>query len=712
MEPSLLTPDLSVRQHNVDNSTGTLRSAALLGAPSLNGNEHWVYSINSEKNKFESDNRPEFLLNSRVRYVADGVLPKKSLIANSENIDWYKLGITPPEANICVDSEGKPVTDNNGNISKGFCIKTTNNNYGVIEYSSIVSNSSTNLNYTSCNFESGDNFGWSCSNHSEQVDFNTILKGQSVTNRDYFNFHTQTSIKNNVKGCNDEINESSNITVLIVKYTDTNGVPTVVETSEIQNISFTKLIRKSGRATCPADYPDNGSYAYVRQNLIADITVTNSFYYKVYIKSNNEYILVSTVNNSTTITISTNSDTKIGAIPAITFPSDTLTSFDFTMTYYDSINNVESAPMDLFTQGIFGIFIFDVVDIPISNNPLVDRKRIYISDKTTGKWVLLREIDNSDTETNNISINGLEYDELLNSVGNYPPNGELINITQAYGIMFGSVDNNLYFSKTGQYDYWPPENSITFQDTITGILPISGVVLVFTENSTLVLSGNDKSNFAVGILSLEQGCISRFSLQYFQSRPLWLSRQGLCTITNNSVTVISKDIIGAIKFDIVQSVMSNEQYFLLVKDGTIHCFDFRYNAVSYRTYKYDLDIKQMYEYNSELYFTSVNTDNVLEEYKFGDMSNGLISMSYLSPIITESSFTVVKQFAKLFITYKGTFTVKVTKYQISGTSEQTFDIDSSNDIVVNEENLSSESRRFYGIQVEITGIGEIYEVRI
>ena len=290
-------------------------------------------------------------------------------------------------------------------------------------------------------------------------------------------------------------------------------------------------------------------------------------------------------------------------------------------------------------------------------------------------------------------------------------------LIEAYGRMWASSGRFVRFSKPGQPEYWPPNNSLSFNDNITGLLQVSNGILVFTADETYLVVGTKLDDFAITLLTKEQGCIAPRSCGYIQSVPIWMCKDGIATYEGGRVIVrsrpiISDELMNEVIEGFICAEVHNEQYFILYNKGNttqLLVMDLRYGVSFYTmdgAITNDVNIRDIRVYEDTFY--AIGTDNKLYEmFK----SEDYYPIHYKSPIITEGSTTILKEIDCIYISVKDAnpFSVKAT---VNGKSK--YLLENVNVAAISQEmSIAEEDRRFEQIQVEITGIvgGYIREIR-
>lgn len=370
----------------------------------------------------------------------------------------------------------------------------------------------------------------------------------------------------------------------------------------------------------------------------------------------------------------------------------------YVYTYYNSIDDVESVPSPESVEfNVKAIRSVTVEPFIPSLDPQVDKIRLYrIGDNTTS-FTLVAELDSTVISYTD-SIPTTELTDILASSDYYPAKDGLKYLTEAYGKLFGAVDNKLYFSITNKPDAWPEAYYILFKKNITGILPTSDGILVFMANDTDILHGTDVDNFARRNLSHEQGCTSHYTAKYVQNMPIWQSEEGFCAYSSGNIKVVSKDKLGTTNFNIVNAAVWDETYFACLADGTVLAVSTKFDQLRFKNFSFTLPLENIYAADGDLY-GSINTDRLAKLFT-GDS----VPFTYRSPIFVDDSHSNVKTYNSIYVRASGTLNINiyidevlVNSYTITGNK-------------THELNVPQEDQKGYNLQFEITGIGTVYEI--
>ena len=282
------------------------------------------------------------------------------------------------------------------------------------------------------------------------------------------------------------------------------------------------------------------------------------------------------------------------------------------------------------------------------------------------------------------------------------------------GTLVGIIGSRIHWSMTGFPDYWPAENFIDFDDKVTGAHPVSDGLLVFTQNSTHLLTNfPDPTRLVNTLITSEQGCVHPRTPKDLRSVPIWISNDGICTYANGRVSVLSRGLLGSEYFagEIITTEIHNDVYYVLYKNRPILSMDQRFLAqlpsgestINTNFVEYDRNgVRWIEKFDGEdILYGVTDTNDVVE--MFGGTDD--LDMLYKSPIITEAGEARIQEFVRLYLAYRNASNLTIKSICHANIGEP----------VVNTHPLVdggiAESRfppgTFYGVQFEVTGKGEV-----
>jgi len=350
-----------------------------------------------------------------------------------------------------------------------------------------------------------------------------------------------------------------------------------------------------------------------------------------------------------------------GGAGSISTSAETL---QYAYTYYDSTEGVESEPSEFTPDLLLGANKqVDLTGFIPPINPSVDLIRLYRIGATATVFTLLVELPITTTAyTDNIqTINAIGY--ILDTVGKQAPLSGLHYLKEAYGMLFASIGSNIMYTNIGEPDVWPTLNTIDVYGTITGILPIQEGILIWTNRKMFLLVGSTPAKFAIVDVSSEYGCNSNKSCRVVSQIPVWSSNDGICSYQGGIISVISKDKLGTQSYNIVNTILYDEQYYILLTDGSLLVLDMRFGIVFKKFTFANKIIDNIGVFNNVLYA-------VIDGYVTTLFDGTDIELSYTSPEITEGDASVFKMYNNVYVRGDGDFIFSVLIDQVEVLSKR------------------------------------------
>lgn len=371
-------------------------------------------------------------------------------------------------------------------------------------------------------------------------------------------------------------------------------------------------------------------------------------------------------------------------------------------TYYNSVEDIESAPSALSLElTVPATKVVKLVNIVYSPDNQVDKIRIYKVGTNITEFSLVKEIPNNPLSTSTAeardAVKSTEVGRLLDSLNFQQPLSNLQNLVQAYGILFASVGNKVYYSILGKPNYWPAENFILIESDVTALFPISDGVLIFTIDKMFVLVGTTQEEFSLYPVSTEEGCVSHKSCKLVKNVPVWKSLNGICSWQSGSVEVISLDKLGILDFSVKNAAVHQKTYYLLSTNGNMLAMDLRF-GLTFKDFDFVPSITDIGVFDGNLYA-------IVEEKVSTLFTGDLLRMSYKSPKYTEGSVTVTKLYNNIYVKCEGEIQIKVYIDDVLVLDKELPDQKIVHDIKVPEH-----KQRGTWIQFEIIGKGKVYEI--
>lgn len=369
-------------------------------------------------------------------------------------------------------------------------------------------------------------------------------------------------------------------------------------------------------------------------------------------------------------------------------------------TYFNDADGTESAPSPLGNELALVAGKVVVLDnIKPSNDVQVTHIRIYRLQAGLGtEFQLALQVPNNVTTVRD-AVGSTDLTSILDSEENQPPPLGLRYLVEAYGVLFGAVGNQLYFSKMGKSNYWPATQSFRFKGEITGLLPVQNGIFVFILSQTFMLVGSTIADFEVVPVSTEYGCNSHKSCKLVKNTPVWSCLDGIASWSNGYIQIMSKDKLGKFTLQIKDTAVWDETYFVLDTDGNLLAMDLRFN-LAFKRYDFIEKLVDVGAFDGVLY--GIAKERVVTLFSGEDME-----FSWRSALLTEGSITIHKMYNNVYIYFQGEFTVKV---YIDGDLVQEKKLLSHEKPKFEDLKVPQERQRGYSMQFDVRGVGKIWEI--
>lgn len=371
-------------------------------------------------------------------------------------------------------------------------------------------------------------------------------------------------------------------------------------------------------------------------------------------------------------------------------------TYQYVMTYYDNTKGRESGPSAVTDEyNVEDSGVINFTSLPVSSDTTVTHKRLYRVGGDITSFSLVAQLPNSQT-TYTDNVKDVDIGDLL-TTQNYLPAPNTINyLCTANGMLFGADGAKLRYTPIGKPEAWPELYYITFESDITAIAVVYTGILVCTLTKTYVVTGSGPNSLSVGpAISTDQGCLTHASMQVLKGAALWVSYEGICASSGDGVKVISRQQLGKLTLNPIDSVLINEVYHVLDANGFTYSFD---TAIGPVFKKFSFGVTSLAKKDSSMY--GYNNGVLYELFK----ASTNLSFTYLSPRFIEGSFTKSKVYKHVYIYSKGDIIVKIyIKDQLVLTK-----------VLSTEDNhcllVPQELQRGNFIQFEISGTGEVFEI--
>ena len=371
----------------------------------------------------------------------------------------------------------------------------------------------------------------------------------------------------------------------------------------------------------------------------------------------------------------------------------------YVYTYYSTATGFESAPCNVSNEIKVEALYAKVTGFTVPTDPSVDAIKLYRMGGTLTDFFHVVDLAINSTEYNDSKTDTevLNEEGLLNTYSNIKPPSTLRFITEYNNSLFACLDTQLWFSEPGIVDTWKSTNWIQFPEHITGLGATANGLLVFSRNKTWIIVGEDANSYSKYLLSNDQGCVTHNTIQFTDNVLLWYSLDGICSSNGGAIEVISFPALGKLVIEPVTSCVSEKQYYLFHDDGAI-VVDFR---ESMRFYTLDLKVKGA-SYISEFDAMYVLIPNSIGIHKYNDGTD--LTFVYRTGKLTEGELTNYKTYKVIYVYSKGSNAITISLDDVVVIDEVALK-DGLNEIL-----LPQYQTKGYGIEIEFSGTGTIYEV--
>lgn len=381
---------------------------------------------------------------------------------------------------------------------------------------------------------------------------------------------------------------------------------------------------------------------------------------------------------------------------------DSTGTYQYVCTYYDPATGRESSSSSPSDEFVVKLAEEETKSRAVEIKLAATREysvRIYRVGGMLTRFTLVKEVSPTDS---NIFVDKVRDSAtlgvLLHTISLVKAPIGLTNLVTAYGMLFGSVENKLRFTPIGQPGTWPEEYEIVIEGDITGLAPVATGVLVFTASKTFILLGTGPSQFTQQLLAGDTGCISHDTIQAIASGAvIWQGDDGLYISSGAESTNVSYSLLGLITSEPINAVVHKRAVYLLGKDGTIICWDYKQAP---KISLFTTEFHRLLIYKNKL-CGQINGE-IFELFA----SEELDTFYYTSPVYTEGSYSTLKNYKKVYIYSERDIIIKL---KINGDVVNTFELDSTG---LTQLQVPVNKQRGHGIQFEISGKGKVYELRV
>lgn len=364
-------------------------------------------------------------------------------------------------------------------------------------------------------------------------------------------------------------------------------------------------------------------------------------------------------------------------------------------TYYSTTTGSESAPSPASTLAVESDTGAVAIGLISSSDPQVDQIRIYRFGANYTDFVLLTVVENqTQTFTDSTPLASLSADPIP-TLFNLPAPTGLKFLISSNAMLFGALDDKLYYSNVGDPFFWESFSFIDFENTITGIGATPNGLLVFTKDKTFIVTGNSPSTLSKYLLSPAIGCVLHKSIRAMANTLVWLSKDGLYASSGGSLHSLSREKLGDFDFkNPICSEVKGEIYFLSCQFGTL-IMDLRF-GLAFVTLKERF--KDLHVSESDVFGCS-NSNRLVKLFK----DDSLLEVDYLSPAYSDGSTSTAKVYTEVNVYAQGSLALTI---YIDGKEVSTTKLAEG----YNSVKLPQGSTRGYFIQFGVKGAGSLLEL--
>lgn len=368
----------------------------------------------------------------------------------------------------------------------------------------------------------------------------------------------------------------------------------------------------------------------------------------------------------------------------------------YAITFYNSNDGSESRPT-LSDEVVWHSDGIEISNIEVSTDPQVTNVRIYRVGRDLTVFTLIATIANGTTTyIDNVSDINAEGSLLQSADWGQAPEG-LKYLTESNAMFFGALGSRLYFTPIGLPNSWPATYFLQMPNEITGIAVTPTGLLVFTEHSTILITGTGPTSLTQQILTTDQGCRTHDSVVNVQGAAMWVSNDGICVSNGGQVRVISKEKLGKLNLTIVSSIVYDESYVAQLDDKTTLVWDFAYGSIPK---KWDYQVTSLAIGYDEIYG--------FEDGKIYQLTHGVNPKigHFKSGWFTSNDIIHPKVHDRFDMAYKGEL---IVRFYVDG--ELAIDREfSSLELDVVQSKFPKIFTRNHYVELEIIGTGEMYEL--
>lgn len=370
-------------------------------------------------------------------------------------------------------------------------------------------------------------------------------------------------------------------------------------------------------------------------------------------------------------------------------------TYQYALTYYNSEDSTESAPV-ISEEIVVSFGTIELVNLDISTDPQVDKKRLYRIGGTLTAFTRVTELDNSVTAYTDILADDNIEGSLLDSQTNYPPVENMHWLMESYSMLFAADGDKLRFTPIGEANSWPQTYFLDFPRHITGLAKTPIGILVFNKYETWLVTGTGPLSLTQQLLTGSQGCINGDTVVNIEGAAYWVSTDGVCLSNGGQVQVITRTALDKLELSgSINAIVYDEQYHLLTDTGTLK-IDLGRSVIKNTQY----NIGSLIVANDTLYGYDAGALHEIESSAIP------LPLVYRSPEYIGQAFTIPKIYKNIYIFSEGELTASV---YIDKVLVQTSVLETA--YGNHQFKIPEKESKGHSIQFEITGTGTVYEIQ-
>jgi hypothetical protein len=369
----------------------------------------------------------------------------------------------------------------------------------------------------------------------------------------------------------------------------------------------------------------------------------------------------------------------------------------YAVTVYDKSSGMESLPVKSNSCFNFSKLIHLYVENPSAEHSL----KIYRKDVASSmyKFISLQSYKGNNVFIDNLadipSPQFLDFTEIKEVTG-------LKGLVEHKATLFAYKGSYVYFSKPGRPNIWNELQCVTVNEQITGLASSPLGLMIFTKNSTYLLGGTDRVNYAISNLSKSIGCSEPKSIANIKNAVVWIFNGDVMLSIGSTINNLTKGRyaiteIGE-KLNVINALTVGDVYYIFT-DKKVVKMDFSLNHPMIT----EMDIANGFgcQVNNELYY--VKNGIIYKAYNSADLDK-LIATTVK---FVGGSMDLTKEFNSVNIVYKGEFKITVYIDDVEVISREF----SSDKQTVADIGIPVDFNEGLGIHLKFEGKGKIFSYR-